>query len=499
MDYDGLAALLVEIQDNSPRDLRRLPDLQATYLEVCNQASKYGLRLVRNGKKEVAESLHKTITLSLVKSGDMAEGENHGALFRIQRAVQSVYSLIDPANVDPFLRNAREMVDRDVSSLAATLETLPKVWPVEHLSGSTISQLFALYLDICMAARVQDVLAIALQNFTDLMADTGDMPEVQPSKDSLLGLWSRLQRVSMNPSLSDEIVRTSGVILGRLLSLRDESGWDQGGALRNFGLLVAESSTDDKPFDTRYAAAEALKFALANSSGTNPSPDPNNASYLPYYQALYNLLNDDDSEIRDLGASALTSTTTAPIIPMQAAANLLSTWSHGSDLSPELSAAAACRMVGHDFPVDAPPSALGALGSGSEQLQEALKFDASLFLVEEQNLFVDEVRETKRWKEVFVSTLKDEKKREDPALDALAAWTRPGLKMLLDMAEEKGDGALGWTSRPAVFAVCARIVVSAVALVEVGGFEDVQRDLESLKAVGERVGLSGLLLEMAGV
>ncbi|KAG6315225.1 hypothetical protein E4U22_008050 [Claviceps purpurea] len=106
------------------------------------------------------------------------------------------------------------------------------------------------------------------------------------------------------------------------------------------------------------------------------------------------------------------------------------------------------------------------------QLDRVLRFDDSLFAVEEQNLFVDEVRETNRWVDVFQhlqwdrSTEKDAHGADEDSvlIEQLVTWVRDGLLYLGALAGEKKDGPLGWASDPAVFAICTRLVRVSVAL-----------------------------------
>lgn len=146
------------------------------------------------------------------------------------------------------------------------------------------------------------------------------------------------------------------------------------------------------------------------------------------------------------------------------------------------------------------------------QLDRVLHFDDSLFAVEEQNLFVDEVRETNRWVDVFQrlqwgrSTEMDargEDEDEDSVLiKQLVTWVRDGLLYLGALAGEKKDGPLGWASDPAVFAICTRLVRVSVALSANSATN--QDDLERAMSVARDAmasdsgSVSGLLTEPWG-
>lgn len=119
------------------------------------------------------------------------------------------------------------------------------------------------------------------------------------------------------------------------------------------------------------------------------------------------------------------------------------------------------------------------------QLERALDFDDSLFATEEQNLFVDEVRETERW--ARLGGLVEGEAGDDEAVGELVRWVEGGLRGVLKVvAGERGeDGPLGWTADQHVFAVVARVVICA------GVVEGTER--------GRGAGIGGLLEEWRGV
>ncbi|CCC10606.1 unnamed protein product [Sordaria macrospora k-hell] len=134
-----------------------------------------------------------------------------------------------------------------------------------------------------------------------------------------------------------------------------------------------------------------------------------------------------------------------------------------------------------------------------EQLLTALQFDDSLFATEEQNLFIDEVRETRRWqRELIARASGSDNMTSGPAFAKLSKWTEEGLKYLVRMVRENNDGPLGWTSDQHVFAACARVLLCAVAVVKAVGAESVVGEaLKKFREVGEKGGLHGSLLEIA--
>lgn len=124
-------------------------------------------------------------------------------------------------------------------------------------------------------------------------------------------------------------------------------------------------------------------------------------------------------------------------------------------------------------------------------LTHALDFDDSLFAEEEQNLFVDEIRESKRFLRVFQKLQVEE---DEDVYQRLVGWTSDGLKTLVQLAGEREDGPLGWTSDQHVFAVCSGVILSGVALRDDPVCELL---LDRLVEVGGKSGLHGALLGMA--
>lgn len=126
------------------------------------------------------------------------------------------------------------------------------------------------------------------------------------------------------------------------------------------------------------------------------------------------------------------------------------------------------RMTGHDLQES--ETALPELEPVKVQFVKALKDDNSLFIEEEQNLFIDEVREANLWAKVFKemnlhSYSADINNVWAQPYAALVSWVIDGLETMTGLLD-KEDGPLGWTSRPAVFSSCMRVISSANAITE---------------------------------
>jgi hypothetical protein len=168
------------------------------------------------------------------------------------------------------------------------------------------------------------------------------------------------------------------------------------------------------------------------------------------------MLNDDDDEIRDLAAFAAAAVTETSAVPMAVSHALLL---YAQDLWGEqecFSKAVASRLVGHDV------SKPDALQSAQSLVSRAAENDEALFLEEEQNLYIDKVKEVLVW-----STFLE--KGSGPAweglMQRLSTWAMEGLEMLCEQAKQL-DGPYGWSSKAGMFATCVQIIATAVALSE---------------------------------
>ena len=210
--------------------------------------------------------------------------------------------------------------------------------------------------------------------------------------------------------------------------------------------MSSSHSNIEQDFDTRFTAAESLLsfFTIAGSTCTTED-------YLPALLALYDCLNDDDDEVRDIGSAAIKCILGQALAPIEAASRLLQWLAQTFKDSSTFRHKIATRLTG-----DADFKSLNI----REQLDQAMKFDDSLFVIEEQNLFIDEVRETQRWVAVFESL---DWSVEDEVLVGLTGWVQEGLGQMHSLVDVE-DGPLGYASKPEVFAILSRITQGAATL-----------------------------------
>ncbi|KAH7188835.1 putative death-receptor fusion protein-domain-containing protein [Fusarium flagelliforme] len=410
------------------------PEIPAAYLEVVNLVR----ALPRPG---AVERLHFEFP---------AFNKKEGALLRAQRVIHEVHSIAEGSGQIDDLNALLLSKTMGVNTIVAGLDTIPKLWNVSRLSEQEVNQFCNLYRDVCLKIGPAEPRVIALQNLTDILDQVIKSKNFGlVSADLLSEIWNSLPLSLLNPALANSIIRISGCITAILSKKRAVSGE----GIKNWGHMVADSGLDDKDFDTRLATVESLCSFFSTVERDQSWAGEEHASAI---LALYDSLNDDDDDIRDTGSAAVKSILGQALVPIEAANRLLSWLTKHYGNNQTFRQIVVRRIMGDSR---YPSPELNVI-SVKDQLQEAMKFDDSLFVIEEQNLFVDEVRETQRWISVYESL---EWESNDPALEVLTTWTSAGLEAMHSLVSQE-DGPLGYGSKPEVFAILSRVIRASAAL-----------------------------------
>ncbi|KAI5465811.1 putative death-receptor fusion protein-domain-containing protein [Mariannaea sp. PMI_226] len=408
-------------------------------------------------------------------------GERDGALLKEQKLIHEIFAASQSEDLVESLRQLLLGKHLGVNSLIVGLETIPKLYAVSRLTDAQLSGFCELYLDICLVIAPAEPRVVALQNLTEILDHSMKAQNTTIlSSSSLSQIWNSLPSSLLNPALGNAIIRISGCIMA---ILRQQQGVSATG-LQNWGHMIADAGLDDKDFDTRLAAVESLVSFFSVKESNSASEE-----CLPALIALYDLLNDDDDDIRDIGSLAANSILGQLLVPIEAGNRLLVWLSQHFGESRTFRQIVTRRIMGvtrFPRPQDAEFAVAGDLG-------EALKVDDSLFAVEEQNLFVDEVRETQRWIDVFERLPWNS---DDKALQWLTSSVYGGL-LPTDVLTSQEDGLLGYASKPQVFAILSRVVRTAATLIrnhpDPGQRETIRKSSEVLK--NGKGHLSGLLIQ----
>ena len=242
---------------------------------------------------------------------------------------------------------------------------------------------------------------------------------------------------------------------------------------------------------------------------------------------LYDTLNDDDTEIREKGASIVSwillkpepsgtaGSATSSLSPLAAKSRLtdflIAHYNNSTALCyeaigrlagirVELGRSVLSRGMANTTSAGAGHSKMGMrpmlLPSIGVSLGEARREDTALFSEEKQNLYIDDVQEACGW--AIVITKLSSSSIESDSAHELEVWVMQGLAVLTEMAQAEVDGPLGWTTKPDVFTMGARIIYAARVLLHwasigVAGVleEDIREALQALHSVGEKNCLHG--------
>lgn len=201
---------------------------------------------------------------------------------------------------------------------------------------------------------------------------------------------------------------------------------------------------------------------------------------MPLNVAILDYLNDDDSDIRGIGADTFACLTSSHTLVPEASAKahsswLLSTYCDSFTFPSQVLKRIACGNTDESFKlIEHDP-----LRNTSDELTHALVRDDALFAEEEQNLYVDEVRDARLWNDILAQA-------RGPAWENAALkvviWARASLHAIRYV--EMLDGPLGWMSNPHAFAICARVMIAARTVVK--RFESMKA-LQGVETIGPSV------------
>ncbi|KAI0603419.1 putative death-receptor fusion protein-domain-containing protein [Biscogniauxia sp. FL1348] len=524
-NIDALCTLL-ETLPASHSCMRTCTEAKAAYIDITTFLTQILLHRRREDTAQFSRDMYhlsEQATKVFSTDGSRENARAPLALLKTRMSEAKVQQLFSRLNTD--MKNflglkLQAVLECDINIACSILEAMSG--NDTALDQETGLKFVDIYLQVCLETEAPEPRTLALENLASLMDKIlrGGPVEMScnlPSDERLSEFWADLHKKSMNPSLGDAIVRVSGPVVATVISRAGGHITDSHVRwLHNWGAMMSEAGTADRTFDTRMAAVQAIASlsATVNLPGNDTDKDPHPA-HLPWLLALYDALNDDDDEIREAAAAAAAPILGQTLVPIEAGNRLVGWLSARYTRDETFYAHVAYRMVGAplSFPSSSssyyPPPSPSTTSPpppppwtpAAAQLADALRPDDSLFVVEEQNLYVDEVREAKRWGAALVSLSSAHPPSSFPVIrNHLSAWILAGLRELTRLGDLDDGGArpLGWSSKPQVFAIGARVLVGASALVAGIGAEvevevEVREALRRFRDLGPgRV--SGLLL-----
>ncbi|PBP27011.1 HEAT repeat protein [Diplocarpon rosae] len=468
LELSQILPVLVE-QSKSDVEYYASTTIVASHLEIFNSALAFVLGVPTQNvlsaqlKQEIRQLHLLDWTLQVEKATSSAD-----LYSSLSTAVSKryIYALALENNIQS-LPDALELASTFGSdALIGALRCISDAWKSSNLEG-LLKYLSAVYCKAIKNTSSLEVQKAALEGLCELLDSRMKAPytdEMETIK-SVLSLEPRAGISTSSPAIWNLWTSLSGwltffEIVQRKTTTAETYSQilNRSTTLQSWSRVWMSLGKDSQDFDTRIAAAYAISTFythLIHYSDSGGAKIPAASNLLPSKFALYNILNDDDSDIRSLGAKAVSVMLRKSMIP-QAATKALAEHMLNQNAAGFPSYAVA-RMTG--TLVDQLDNGLliFKLEPASTQLERASQGDNKLFTEEKQNLWIDEVQDATIWCEIFQTLpLKSFGDNGTDAfshnlIQALLVWVTESVKLLNKIARK--DGAIGWTSKPEVFAV----------------------------------------------
>ncbi|KAF4266943.1 hypothetical protein KXV68_002181 [Aspergillus fumigatus] len=348
-------------------------------------------------------------------------------------------------------------------------------WIIEQMQavlgerGRYREPVLALYSSVILGSYTAEVKMAAVSSLETILCVVLESRETGLKEISLP--WDALhEQIDLEPSeqtpnrdMSNVELRLQGCLLAIRASLNHWKGMERD--IRRWATRLRFAMQEETEFTTRHAAVTSLTTfgRILRPVGSPPQVD---AVFLEIYLILYDMLNDDDEELRELAASTaswiLSYSTVSPskavTLAPRYASDLLSKFIVESYAQSSLLCTRIIQYITGQAPkvsgsVDKP-----RLKAVPDQLCEHRKESTILFEEEKQNLFIDEVREVDVWAPMLLQMA--ESSFDSGLVREITTWVLAGLSYICKFAvEESGnDGLLGWASKPETFTLGVRVI-----------------------------------------
>ncbi|CAK4020465.1 HEAT repeat [Lecanosticta acicola] len=360
--------------------------------------------------------------------------------------------LEDEEDVAAFSKSIYELGQIDQNAVVYFFQALN----LAGLSTSTrllVQQLATNILDAKLGFELMCEAQSVLIKLSEAESDQSISRKPQRTQDHLA--WA-----NCNQRFADGVLKLQAVQLDRIASkTRDlsEEHLEEITSWANACVLAI----NDTGIHTREAAAEALDRTryLWSVVTTHRRLD---ATFHRLCVSIYDLLNDDDEDIRLLAARITCRILTAatqeqqveyePIVSSQKLLSFcISRWTDKDFL------AATAFQRAFDCSGGVAPRAVG------EAIAALARSDTALFATEKQNLYIDDAREVRIWSQV-IQKMRLTSPHFTKVVYALASWFDEGLGALKKQAEDVLDGALGWSSKAEIFTLGLQVIYGAEVL-----------------------------------
>lgn len=338
------------------------------------------------------------------------------------------------------------------------------------------STLLQLYTSIILADYPEDLKGPAISYLASILEDLLDFHH-DKFKDINLP-WDALDRqINSKPNgevwnrdRSDAGIRLQGCLLAAK-AVSNESQISETD-VRRWATKLRFAMQEETEFTTRNAAVTSLTAfgRVLRSNGKAPLVEK---VYLEIYLILFDMLSDDDEDLRDVAAGTaswvLSYSSVAPskavaLSPLNASQLLADFMVDNYSDSQLLSTRTISYITGQEPKISGSvePTKLATVEA---QIAELRKESTILFEEERQNLFIEEIREVDIWSDRLLSL--QESAFSERIVQETSKWVSDGLSYVAEIvSDESGtDGLVGWASKPETFTLGVRLISLAAVLV----------------------------------
>ncbi|KAJ5720693.1 uncharacterized protein N7483_008627 [Penicillium malachiteum] len=356
-----------------------------------------------------------------------------------------------------------------------------------------------LYSSIIVGQYTTDVRTIAVANLASSLEQLlSSHPEavadlILPCDDLIQGFRPDLEIENWNRQATDAELRLQGCLHGVQFiknGALDVASFKS--TIYSWAVKLRSALSEETEFTTRYAAALSVQSFSRGLRPANSSPRVDDA-LLDIYLILYDMLNDDDDEIRDVAAStaswvlsysSVSPNTAVALGPLNSSSLLATLITNHYSSSPRLARRVIRYLTGQEPRISGSDTPLN-MSSVPALIAEYSQESTVLFVEEKQNLFIDDVREIDIWSKVLSNLSKDA--LPEKLVGQFSKWVLEGLEYISTLVGQPSglDGLLGWISKPECFTLGIRVISLSCVLAskQFGASQFLSFDPSSLRVV----------------
>ncbi|KAH3938806.1 hypothetical protein HBH70_243090 [Parastagonospora nodorum] len=462
------------------------PFIRAAFLDVVSLC---GMALARRPDSILAlpawESLTSAVSMSpqynlgvSAAAGDDLLRQSLAQTFFIDRTILRENSLAVMTSEDYQGMDAALVLlaNKDQDTCCMVLETLDQILKLQPTNGITIplDLVLAHVYSVLLSARDAEVISKA----QDVLANSLTIGTYKTSffalvsEDQVLLTLTKLEHQCLYgpPSNTQSGLHLLGFFLDHAYANYPSQRPSILKAIARYIRILRMTITDTNPFDMRFAAAQSLSALSSIWHADGPL-------ILALSLILHTLLNDDDDEIRTLAArttSILLHSQSHPntnhTVPLLSSHHLAAFLAQKFATSLTLVRELSRRLIDPSTPF-------------AQELDSARTENTALFAQEKQNLYLDPALDYVLYSRILMhSNVPASTYRQ------IQTYTLAALALLTQTARQEKDGALGWSSKPDVFALVVRVICAAEVVLGAEVMVGLRRFADALEA-GEGHGL----------